>query len=389
MNSRHETFAGFERRTGRPGVRNYLLVLSATGLTGPTARRIASQVAGAVVVCNPVDTGPLGEDRAATERALNGFVTHPNVGAVVVVGGNQPRVQALAETAARSGRAVEALALDDCGHDALVLTHRAVGAAARLTRDLSQARRTPCSLSSLFIGLECGRSDPSSGLVANPLFGLTADRLIDLGGTAAMGETTEWLGAEHLLAERAVSSEVAGEIRAAAARREQMATDAGIDLIGNNPGPTNIAAGLSSIEEKSLGNIAKSGHRPIQSVLGYGEAPGSAGLHVMDAPAYAPESLTGFSVAGAQLQLFSTGVGNSFVSALCPTLKVSANPDTVARIAQQLDFDASAAFTGESSLDVVGEYFWQRMLETAEGSLTFGEILGEGEEIIARFGAAL
>lgn len=384
-----ESFPGYPRAQGAPGVRNHLLVLSATGLTGPTARRIAAQVRGAVVICNPVDSGPLGEDRAASERALRGFVTHPNVGAVLVVGGNVPRVAALAEHAAASGRPVEGLSLDACGHDALVLTARGVRAAARLAHALSRQRREAVPVGGLFIGLECGRSDPSSGLVSNPLLGLMADRLVDAGGSAVIGETTEWLGAEHLLAARAVDETVGEAIRGAALGRERMAVAAGIDLLGNNPGPTNIAAGLSTIEEKSLGNIAKSGHRPIQSVLGYGEAPARAGLHVMDAPAYAPESLTGFCIAGAQLQFFTTGVGNSFVNLLAPTIKVSANPESAARLTEQLDFDASAAFRGAHSLEEDAEALWRVLLEVAGGALTWGEVLDEGEEIIARFGAAL
>ena len=134
-----------------------------------------------------------------------------------------------------------------------------------------------------------------------------------------------------------------------------MAIEAGIDLLGNNPGPTNIAAGLSSIEEKSLGNVAKSGSKPIQSVLQYGEAPTSTGFHLMDAPAYAPESLTGFAIAHAQLSLFTTGVGNSFVSLLNPTIKLSANPQTTERLGEQIDFDASPALKGAQSLESVAD----------------------------------
>jgi altronate dehydratase large subunit len=254
---------------------------------------------------------------------------------------------------------------------------------------LSRSRREAVPISELFVGLECGRSDPSSGLVSNPLLGLIADRLVDAGASAVLGETTEWLGAEHLLASRGVDEAVRQRIQDAALMRERMAVEAGVDLLGNNPGPTNIAAGLSSIEEKSLGNIAKSGHRPVQSVLDYGEAPAKAGLHLMDAPAYAPESLTGFTIASAQLQLFTTGVGNSFVSLLCPTIKVSANPQTTARLAEQIDFDASAVFAGRETLEAGAGRLFALLLEIAGGALTFGEVYGEGEEIVSRFGPAL
>jgi altronate dehydratase large subunit len=384
-----DSFEGFARQDGRAGVRNHLLVLSATGLTGPIARRIAAQVHGAVAVCVPFDTGLLGADRDAQDRALAGFVTHPNVGGVVIVGGNPPKVAALAERAAASGRRVQAFTLDDSDHDAFALTARGVRAAAGIAHALSRDARTAQPISSLLVGLECGRSDPSSGLVSNPLLGLIADALVDAGASAVIGETTEWLGAEHLLAARGTTPAVADAIRAAALGRERMAVEAGVDLLGNNPGPTNIAAGLSTIEEKSLGNIAKSGQRPIQAVLDYGEAPALSGLHVMDAPAYAPESLTGFTVAGAQLHLFTTGVGNSFVSALSPTLKVTANPETAARLSEQIDVDASAAFHGAESLDAAAGRLADELLAVAAGALTRGEVFGEGDEVVSRFGAAL
>ncbi|MGI9437010.1 MAG: UxaA family hydrolase, partial [Geminicoccaceae bacterium] len=168
-----------------------------------------------------------------------------------------------------------------------------------------------------------------------------------------------------------------------------MAVAAGIDLVGENPGATNIAAGLSTIEEKSLGAIAKSGRSPIGGVLAYGEAPSRPGLWLMDAPSYAPESLTGFAAAGANLALFTTGVGNSYGSALMPTIKLSANPETPTRLKQQLDFDASSILTAGETLDDARARLEATMLDIVSGSLTFAEILGDQGEAISRFGAAL
>jgi altronate dehydratase large subunit len=244
-------------------------------------------------------------------------------------------------------------------------------------------------LSRLFIGLECGRSDPSSGIVANPLIGRLTDAVVGHGGSAVFGETLEWLGAEHLLARRAATPAVADAVRQAVLRREALASSQGVDLLGNNPGPTNIAAGLSTIEEKSLGAIAKSGSAPIAGVLAYGEAPASNGLYAMDAPAYSPESLSGFVVAGAQLLLFSTGVGNSYVSLLAPTIKLSANPQATQRLHEQLDFDASAVLRGACTLDEAARELLELLVDIASGTLTWGEVLGEGDEVISRLGEAL
>ncbi len=383
------TFLGFRRADGQVGVRNHLLVLSAGGLTGQTARRVGAALAGAVVVALPHGSGLVGRDLALQRRAIAGLATHPNVGACVLVGDN-PAVMAQARAdIAPSGRPHECLTLDDCGHDGLALTDRAMRAGARLLRQISRERRSAEPVSALGIGLECGRSDPSSGLVANPLLGLAADWLVGAGGWAVLGETLEWLGAERLLAARARTPEAAAAIEGAVLERERIAVAAGLDLLGSNPGPTNIAAGLSTIEEKSLGNIAKSGSRPIEGLLGYGEKPPRPGLWAMDASAYAPESLTGFVVSGAQLLLFTTGVGNPYASALSPTIKLSANPDTCAALADQLDFDASGAFRGHRSLAEAGEALRRRVAAVASGEATWGEITKEGDEVLSRFGQAL
>ena len=385
-----DEFLGFHRSDGTIGVRNHLLVLSISGLTIPTARRIASALRGAVMLGLPNYVGSLlGDDRTSWRRSMTRLPVHPNVGAVLLIGDTPPVMAEIAAEVAKTGRPYAALTMDDCGHDAVTLTERGIRAGARLAMQISADRRTLASVSALCLGLECGRSDPSSGLVANPLLGRVADRLVDAGGRAMIGETVEWLGAEHLLERRAATPAVAAAIRAAVRRREETAISHGLDLTGNNPGPTNIAAGLSSIEEKSFGNIAKSGSRPIQGVLAYGEAAGSPGCWVMDAPAYASESLTGFTIAGAQLMLFTTGVGNSFVGALSPTLKVSANPVACASLGEQLDLDASGVFLGREAPEVAADRLWRRMIDVASGQATWGEVLGEGDEVVARFGPAM
>src|SRR5437867_6826325 len=247
------SFEGFRRADGSVGVRNHVLVMSVTGLTSPTARRIGRAVPGARVITTPFGSGLLGEDAALQRRALTAFGRHPNVGATLVIGATPPLVESIAQAIATTGKPVEALIFDDCEHDAITLTERGTRTAARMMREVSRARRTRVALDALCLGMECGRSDPSSGLVSNPVVGCVVDAVIAAGGRAVFGETIEWLGAEHLLAQRAVDAGVARAIHDAVLRREQKAVAAGMDLLGSNPGPTNIAAGLSTIEEKSLG----------------------------------------------------------------------------------------------------------------------------------------
>jgi altronate dehydratase large subunit len=382
------TFDGYVRADGTAGTRNRLLVLSVTGLTGPTARRIGRNVRDARVVATPYGSGLLGEDGALQMRALIGLGRNPNVGAVLVIGAHPPQVHEVADAIAETGKAVEALVFDDCDHDALTMTDRGTRLAAMLSRELSRQRRIPTPIADLFLAMECGRSDPSSGLVANPLVGRIADRIVEAGGKVVMGEAIEWLGAEHMLMARA-EPEIAAAINRAVAAREAFAVASGIDLVGNNPGPTNVAAGLSTIEEKSLGAIAKGGASRVRGVLAIAESPTVPGLHLMDAPAYAPESLTGMVAAGAQLVLFATGVGNSFVNSIAPTIKLSGNPVATQRLGEQLDFNASLVFTSSESIEAAADRLFDTVLDVASGTLTWGEILDEGEEVISRLGPAL
>lgn len=380
---------GYHRPDGSVGVRNDLLVLSITGLTGPSARRVAAALPHAKCVTMPFGSGLLGADAHVHTQSLIGFGANPNVGGVLLIGSDAPKLAEVAQAITATGKPLASVCLDDCDHDALTLSDRAIRAGAQLQRDISRLRRQPAPLSALCVGLECGRSDPSSGMVANPLIGLVADALERAGARVIFGETLEWLGAEHLLAKRGATPEVAQALVAAVDRRERLAKSHGKDLLGNNPGATNIAAGLSTIEEKSLGAIAKSGSATIQGVLSVAERPSGPGLYAMDASAYSPESLSGFVSSGAQVLLFSTGVGNSYVSLLAPTIKLSANPRAGRSLQQQLDFDASAVFEGRMAIQDAADQVLQLLLEVASGTMTWGEALGEGDEVVSRLGEAL
>ncbi|MBS7700983.1 MULTISPECIES: UxaA family hydrolase [unclassified Chelatococcus] len=383
------SFLGFPRAHGRAGVRNGLLVLGINGLIAPAAHRIAAALPGSTCVATPYGRGQLGPDKAMHTAQLVGLGCHPNIGATLIVGVDRPSADGLgAAITARSGKPLAIITLDDVHEDALLLTERGIRLGGRLTRDLSEERRSMVPVSDLFIGIECGHSDATSGIISNPLVGAIADSLVDLGGTAVIGETLEWLGAEHVLAERAADAIVGAAVVAAVTRREQEVAALGVDLLYNNPGHENVRGGLSSIEEKSLGAIAKAGERPIRSVLDFAEPPSAPGLHVMDGPGFSPESLTGFAAAGAQIMLFTTGPGNSFCSRLAPTIKISGHPGTVRVLTEQIDFDASPLFRGEKAADAVAAELFDLMLAVASGTATWGEIFGEGDECFARFGGS-
>lgn len=382
-------FAGYRRPDGRYGVRNRVLVLGINGLVAASATRIARNVGGSVVFASSYGRGQYGADKDAHAAQIAGLASNPNIAATLVVGADRVVTDEVARAIGLAGKPVESVALDDVHEDALELAMRGIRVAAELARDASRLRREDAPLSSLFLAVECGHSDATSGLASNPVAGRIVDRVIDAGGRAVFGETIEWLGAEHLLARRAATTDVGEAIIAAVTRREAAVAAVGVDLTGNNPGAENIRGGLSSIEEKSLGAIAKGGSRPIVGVLAVGERPSRPGTYVMDGPAFSPESMTGFAASGAQVMLFTTGAGNSYASAIAPTIKISARPDTVARLSTQIDFDASAVFAGREDLDAAADRLHALLLDVCSGTRTFGEILGEDGESVVRVGGSL
>jgi altronate dehydratase large subunit len=383
------TFLGYLRDDGRAGTRNRVLVLSILGLVTRVAERIAACVPGTLLVATPYGRGQYGTDKALHRAQLVGLCRNPNVAAVLVVGADRISVDQVAAAAAECGKPVRAVALDDTHEDAVEASARGIRIAAELVHAASRLTRTEIPTASLFLGVECGHSDATSGLVANPVAGNCVDRVVDAGGTAVVGETVEWLGAEHIVSKRAAEPAVAAKLVAAVLRREAEVAAGGHDLTGNNPGAENIRGGLSSIEEKSLGAIAKTGTRPIRGVLDVGERPAAPGLFLMDGPSFSPESLTGFAASGANLMLFTTGAGNSFCNAIAPTIKITGRPDTARRLADQIDFDASPVFEGREDIEAAGERLFGLVLEIASGAATWGEVHGEGAEAFYRAGGSM
>ncbi len=383
------TFLGYRRAKGRPGIRNYLLVLNLTGLTSPSARHVAAGLEGARLVSMPHGMAITGRGEAPVTATLEAFARHPNVGAVLILSAVRSKAEALAERLADDPRPAVAVTLDAVGRDALAFRLAALREGARLLAGMTRQRREECPMSDLLLALECGMSDPTSGLAANPLLGRVADRLVAAGGAAVLGETTEWLGCEDHLADRGATPDIARAIREAVARREEQARAIGIDLLGNNPNEANIAAGLTTIEDKAIGSVSKSGSGPVTALIGYGDRLEESGLAAMDGPSYTPESLTGLVATGAQLALFTSGVGNSYVSRIAPTIKITGNAATAARLTEHFDFTCAEIMERPERMDGAVAALLDRIAEVASGALTFGEILGEDDEVIGRFGETL
>ena len=382
-------FDGYRRPDGRVGVRNHVLVLSPTGLTSAAAARIASLVRGTVCITSGYGRGQLAADAQLQFDTLAGLACHPNIAATLVVSAGPDITQAYVDTIATSGQPVVGVALPDVHEDALALVDAGVRAATRMAREASRLRRQRCELRELCIAVECGHSDATSGLVGNPLAGYLAEAVVAAGGQAMFSETVEWTGAEHLLARRAIDADVGDRIVRAVAARERMVREAGGDTRAENPGPQNRAGGLTTIEEKALGAIAKGGRQRICGLLQPAQRPIGAGLFLMDTPYFSPESITAMVASGAQIVLFTTGAGNSYCSLVAPTLKISGNPQTCARLTEQIDIAAGEVVGGTGSLDDVQARALDQLIDVASGTLTLGEIVGEGNEVVSRLGPSV
>ena len=392
VGSRHSApgtrhFLGYRRQVGRAGVRNHLLVLPTSVCAGRVAEEIARAVPGCVSAVHAYGCCQVGADAELTFRTLLRTAANPNVGATLVVGLGCEGLEPVPMLGAveRLGKPGAGLIIQEAGG-----TERAVGQgiqiAGRLAQAIGSQRREELPASELMLGLECGGSDPTSGLAANPALGVASDRLIALGGSAMLSETTESIGAEHVLARRAVSEPVRSRLLEIVHDCEMRALRLGQDLRGSQPTPGNIAAGISSLEEKSLGCIHKAGSAPIQGVVGYGEPPMGSGLFVMDTPGQDVESMCGMAAGGVQLMVFTTGVGTPTGNPVMPVIKVTANPRTASRMADNIDLDLSGVLDGSLSIPDAGELILAEILAVASGKPTKAEQLGHAEFSIYRIG---
>ena len=383
-------FLGFERASGPPGVRNHVIILSLSGLDNAAARAVQRLCPNALLIGSTYGRGHVGRDLSFQRDMMKAIATHPNVGGCVVIGPDNKLVGGVGEALDAAGRPWFGLSLQALHEDRFALIDQAARAVTRLIHQVSRQKRTPHPLSKLSVAIECGHSDATSGIVSNPLAGDLAVWLVQSGGRALFSETIEWTGTEEILAARALTPEVGEAIRAAMNARFETARAAGQDVQANNPGPQNHAGGITTLEEKSLGAIAKGGEQPIAGLLREGEClPDEAGLYLMDTPTFSPESITSMVVSGAQVVLFTTGQGNPYGSALAPTIKITANPDSAACLSEQIDFDAGAVLDGTATREDLVPAAQELLLDVANGALTWSEAAGEATESLSRLGPSI
>jgi len=380
-------FAGVARPVGRPGTRDHLLVLPTCVCSAHTALAIAAAVPGATSFYHQHGCAQLEFDRLQTLRTLVGTATNPNVGATLVVGLGCENVTSseVAGAIADRGRPVLALDIQTQGGTERAVV-RGIAACEQLQRQAGSGRRELFALSELVLGTECGGSDALSGLTANPVVGWVADQVVGAGGTVILSETTELIGAEHLLAARAAPTCVGELLVSTVARVEEQIKATGVDLRGTQPAPGNMQGGLSSIEEKSLGCMHKGGSSPLREVVEYAAAPKERGLVFMDTPGHDVESVTGMVAGGAQAVLFTTGRGTPTGSPVAPVIKIATNDAIWSAMRPNLDFGAGAVAAGRESIAEAGERLLRLLLRILSGDLTRAEALGHREFAIHRIG---
>ncbi len=379
-------FEGYRRKDGRVGVRNHVLLLSTVTCANRVAQRIGFEFPEVVVIEQAAGCIALEDDRAITRRMLLGLARNPNVGAVCFVGlGCEQSPAVLLRDELGEGKMAEAVSIQACGgSDEAVAKARDFVIRAR--KALAADRREPCEASDLAIATKCGGSDWTSAIASNPAVGIVSDRVVGAGGLSLLGESAGWFGADHVLMRRARDPQVREAIMKVLTRLYDASRHRGVRIDEANPSPGNIAGGLTTLTEKALGGIRKSGTSPIEGILAPGEQPRGRGLWLLDNPSLDPASTAGMAAAGAQVILFTTGRGTPVGSPLCPVVKICASTDGMRRVPGHVDVDITDIVTDGASLESGAERIEAAMRAAIAGEPTRSEKLGHREFVMPQVG---
>jgi altronate dehydratase large subunit len=369
-----DTLSGYRRPDGAFGIRNHVLILPTVVCANSVIERLDRAGSDEAMLTHQHGCGQVGDDLAVTQQVLLGMATNPNVGAVVLVSlgceSNAPNT--LAERLAVAGREVEIVSIQADGGISRASTHVAESVA-RMRADLDRQSVVEAGWEELMVGLECGGSDGWSGITANPALGRAADWLVARGATVVLGETPEIVGAEHLLARRAISRDVGDDLLDAVGEWEEKIRATGANARGGQPSPGNIDGGITTIEEKSLGAIQKGGTQPLQEVVGYGTRPSRRGLVFMDTPGQDIEQLTGLAAGGCQLVCFTTGRGTPTGSPVMPVIKIATNSSVAQLMDDHIDVDTGRVAQGSATLDEVAQDIVTEVVKVCAGKRTASE----------------
>ena len=377
-----EQIWGYRRPDGSVGVRNYVVIIPVDDISNEACEAVADKIPGTLALSHPYGRLQYGEDLELHFRTLIGTGKNANIAAAIVIGIEDNWAKRVADGIAQTGKPVAWFGIE--GQGEIETVRQASWKAKEFVQYATELHREPVEWSDLVVSIKCGESDTTTGLASCPTVGVVVDRLVDAGATVIFGETSELTGGEHLIAERCVTPEVRDRFMKTFDDYVTFIESQDADLFGSQPTQGNIAGGLSTIEEKAMGNIEKTGTKPVMDVLKPAQAPSVKGLSFMDTSSAAAECVTLMAAAGAVVHFFPTGQGNIVGNAIEPVIKLTGNPKTAKRMAEHIDLDVSGLLSYEMTLQDAGDELEKLMVRTANGRATSAEALGHKEFVLTK-----
>ena len=373
-------FMGYRRPDGKVGIRNHVAVMAGVVCADVAAKRVAAAVNGSTYVYNPKGCGQAWSDMIMSRDTMMGMLCNPNVYGALIIGlgcegCQEPLYREYAEKYA-PWKQIHYISLQKCGGLKRVVDE-GIEIVKKMVQEANQLQREECDLSDMMLGLECGGSDPTSGLAANAVLGKVSDMIVDAGGTTVISETSEAIGGEEPMSARGATPEIAKAIYDTIKwKDEEFRRTTGMDIRALNPSPGNIRAGLTTLEEKSLGCICKSGSRPFTACVKVAQPVTTKGAVFMESAAYDAVSTTVEISGGCQIVAFTTGMGNPMGNPVAPVFKITGNKHTYEWLNDIIDFDASLVISGEKTLDELADDMLAEIIEICNGKPTVAELNG-------------
>lgn len=378
----NQELKGYRRENGAIGIRNHVVIIPVDDISNAAVEGVSKLIPQTTPLPHPYGRLQYGEDLDLLFRTLTGHGKNPNVGAAIVIGIEPNWTEKIVEGIAETGKPVAGFSIET--HGDLETIRRASKKAKEFVQKVTEIPREPVKLEEMTFSSKCGESDTTTGLASNPAVGVVVDRLVEKGSTFIIGETSEVTGAEHIIAAQAVNDEVKQDFLDMFDEYMEEIEYHGGDIHGSQPTQGNIAGGLSTLEEKALGNIEKAGNAPIQSVLDYAEEPSGPGLHFMKSSSAAAEMVTLCAAGGSAAHLFTTGQGNIVGHPILPVIKTTANPKTASEMDEHIDVDISGLLKQTMKMKEAGDALMKALKRTINGRRTAAETLRHKEFILTK-----
>lgn len=377
-----KTVMGYRRPNGAVGIRNHVVIIPVDDISNAACEAVASKIPGTMALSHPYGRLQYGKDLELHFRTLIGTGRNANVAAAIVIGIEENWTKKIAEGIAETGKPVAWFSIE--GQGELETVRQASWKAQELVQYATEIQREEVPISDMIISIKCGESDTTTGLASCPTVGKVVDELIEQGATVLFGETSELTGGEHLIADRCATPDVRERFLKTYHDYVSFIENQDADLLGSQPTQGNIAGGLSTIEEKAMGNIEKTGTKPVVDVLEPAQAPTVQGLNFMDTSSAAAECVTLMAAAGAVLHFFPTGQGNIVGNPIEPVVKLTGNPKTAAVMKEHIDVDVSGLLSHEINLPQAADQLSEVMERTMNGRYTAAESLGHREFVLTK-----